>query len=158
MRPSSLAQWQWHLLWQKITIGQQKIKMGNRLSQDKGGSPISNWPSPLWKAVCVVTWYRHLKLRLWQTNNSHRFECLYNAYNILLAIIPPFVQFGPNFCLYVPSGAVFFKASHSPWDHMISSQASLWSPSLPPSHLETWKIGNSVTRKLGNSENWKLRD
>ena len=71
-------------------------------------------------------------------------------------------------CLFlcVPLFAVFF------FNHMISSQASHWSLSLPPFHLETWKLeilttwklgnleiqklGNSETVKLGNSETQKL--
>ena len=31
-----------------------------------------------------------------------------------------------------------------------------WSPSLPPSPLETWKLRNSETQKFGNSETWLL--
>ena len=37
----------------------------------------------------------------------------------------------PCVCLCAPSGAVFFEASHWPWDHMISSRPLIGRP--PPS-------------------------
>ena len=49
-------------------------------------------------------------------------------------------------CVSAPSGAVFFKASHWPGDHMISSRSLIGPPSF--GNLETWKLGNSETQKL----------
>ena len=61
----------------------------------------------------------------------------------------PFWSVCPFLC--VPLFAVFFN-------QMISSQASHWSLSLPPSHFETWKLEILTTWKLGNLETQKLKN
>ena len=128
------------------------------------------WPQPL--ATYAGTYLTETQTTIRQSNKHSALNTRSSTAAHLILVVPLneaikhelsriFHKLGPSgpswsqsshvwmsVCLSVPSGAVL--ASHWPWDHMISSWPLSGLPSLPP--LETWKLGNSVTRnsELGN--------